>query len=163
MLGWMMVLSLLAGGGSSRPAAMDCPVALPSCGGGGLEHTAVTGTGSGGSLHAACMVCEANGVPVSPTECHVCQVSLNETERTAYSSLLISSRTGDIAKALRVANAVPSLVTYNAERNSIQIKAACDRSTIVASIQLQTAEQRRVAMALLRNERAKAPVVVGLE
>jgi hypothetical protein len=150
---------------TSPAKVRDCSVALPSCGGveGGLSHTAVGGFGSGEPLHGECKLCQDNGVPVNPTLCHTCQIELTETERAAYAKLLDAGSKGNLSEVVRLAAAVSKRVVYNRERGSIQIKAACDESKIVASLRLVTDEQRRMAMGLPDASTQMPRVVVGLQ
>jgi hypothetical protein len=142
----------------------DCSVALPACGSEGtLVHTAIGGFGSGDPTHGECKLCQDNGVPVNPTLCHQCQIELNETERVAYARLLDAGRDGDMTEVVKLAGAISKRVVYNRERGSIQIKAACDESKIVASLRLVTDEQRRIAMSLPDASTQVPRVVVGLQ
>jgi len=128
-----------------------------------MAHNAVTGFGSGGQLHSECMYCQDFGHTVDPTECHKCAVELDDVERLAYEKLLDASRRGNLEDVVRFALSVPRRAAYNRERGAIQIKAACDPSSIVASLRLETPEQRRTAMALPGVDPRSATVVVGLQ
>ena len=145
-----------------RVPVADCPVALPSCGMGGYDHYATAGYGSGGQTHGECMLCQEYGSPTDPTQCHKCIIELNEVEQLAYDKLLAAGRAGDVARVVKLAAAISKRVVYNRERGAIQIKAACDVSTVVASLKVQTDEQRRIAMTLPGVETAMRGVMVGL-
>jgi len=157
--------ALMANGNSASVVrGAECSLALPSCTPpDGIDHRTMSGNNAGGQVHSDCRVCQLNGVPVPAKECHKCMVELDETEQAAYSDLLVAAREGNVDAVVSLAVRTPSRAAYNRERGSVQISAACDKSTIIASFRLSTEEQRRIALSLPAPEGRERSVAVGLQ
>lgn len=146
---------------SVAPAvAQDCDVALPSCDGQFGAHTATSGYGQGQPTHGDCMLCQFEGSTVDPTQCHACAQHLDHEQQTAYARILQAGRNADVDEILRLAAAVPGKVRFNPKRAALQITAACDDGTIIASLQLTTPAQIRLAATLPKADGARRATAV---
>jgi len=117
--------------------------AASACGSGVGDHTSQTGqTDKGINHNGGCATCVRWLVgEVSYANCHSCS-GLEDGEEGQFALLVEAAAVGDVKAFLATASRVPSRVSVNYSRSSVQLM-ACDGVRVLANVPLKPA---RLAM-----------------